>query len=82
MKTAVNVRLEENIVVTLDQLSKEFNTTKTDIIEKAIKFFSQKNTTPQNNLLKFAGTLDKNESQSIINSINSSKNSKEFALGI
>ena len=82
MKTSVNVRLEENIVLTLEQLSKELNTTKTDIIEKSIKFFSQKNTTPQNNLLQFAGILDKKESQTMIDNINNSKNSKEFVLDI
>ena len=80
MKTSVNVRLEENIVLTLEQLSKELNTTKTDIIEKAIKFFSQKNMTPQNNLLQFAGILDKKESQTMLDAINNSKNSKEFEL--
>ena len=80
MKTSVNVRLEENIVLTLEQLSKELNTTKTDIIEKAIKFFSQKNMTPQNNLLQFAGILDKKESQTMLDAINNSKNSKEFVL--
>ena len=82
MKTAVNVRLEENIILTLEQLSKELKTTKTDIIEKAIKFFSQKNTTPQNDLLQYAGILDKKESLSMIDSINSDKNSKEFALDL
>jgi len=82
MKRAVNVRLDENIVLTLEQLSKELKTTKTDVIEKAIKFFSQKNTTPQNNLLQFAGILDKKESHNMIDIISNSKNSKDFALDL
>jgi hypothetical protein len=38
MKKAVNLRLEDNIIITLRQSSKELKTTKTDIIEKSIKF--------------------------------------------
>jgi hypothetical protein len=82
MRKAVNIRLDENIVLTLEQLSQELNTTKTDIVEKAIKFFSQKNRTPQNNLLEFAGILDKNDAKKMSETINSSKNSKEFILDI
>lgn len=82
MRKAVNVRLDENIVLTLEQLSKELNTTKTDIVEKAIKFFSQKNTTPKNDLLEFAGVLDKKVAQNISDTITNSKNSKDFKLDI
>jgi hypothetical protein len=82
MRKAVNIRLDENIVLTLEQLSKEFNTTKTDIIEKAIKFFSQKNTTPQNDLLEFAGIIDKKVAQNMCDIISTTKNSKEFTLDI
>ena len=82
MKRAVNVRLNESIVLTLEQLSQEFSTTKTDIIEKAIKFFSQKNKISQNNLLQYAGTLDPKVSSSMINDVTNSKNSKEFVLDI
>jgi len=82
MRKAVNIRLDENIVLTLEQLSKELNTTKTDIIEKAIKFFSQKNTSPKNALLEFAGVLDKKVAQSMTDTISDSKNSKIFKLEI
>ena len=44
MKRAVNLRLEESVIITLNQLSEELHTTKTDIIEKAISFFQNKTT--------------------------------------
>ncbi len=43
MKRAVNLRLEESVIITLNQLSKELHTTKTDIVEKSISFFSKQN---------------------------------------
>ena len=59
MKRAVNLRLEESVIITLNQLSEELHTTKTDIIEKAISFFSKQNNIQQNQLLEFAGKLKK-----------------------
>ena len=59
MKRAVNIRLEESVIITLNQLSEELHTTKTDIIEKAISFFSKQNNIQHNQLLNFAGKLKK-----------------------
>jgi predicted transcriptional regulator len=80
MKKAVNLRLDENIIITLEQLSKELHTTKTDIIEKSIKLFSQDNKKSQNNLLQFAGTLNSTDSEEILKAIKEDKNSKDFSL--
>ena len=82
MKRAVNVRLEESIIVTLNQLADELNTTKTDVIEKALKLFSKKNQKKQNDLLKFAGILKNNEANNLLNDIQNNKNSKEFELNL
>jgi predicted transcriptional regulator len=82
MRRAVNMRLDENIVLTLEQLSKEFQTTKTDVVERAIKFFSQKNMASHNTLLEFAGVLDTKDAESMIDNLQSDKNSKEFSLEI
>ncbi|SFV60475.1 hypothetical protein MNB_SM-7-759 [hydrothermal vent metagenome] len=82
MKKAVNIRLDENIVITLEQLSKELQTTKTDIIEKAIKLFSQKKRKPQNNLLQYAGILDQKDAKEMLERIIQDKNSKEFSVDV
>ena len=82
MKRAVNIRLEENVIITLNQLAKEFNTTKTDIIEKAISFFSKQNKIQHNQLLDFAGKLKKNDADTMLQAIQNDKNIKDFELDI
>ena len=80
MKRAVNLRLEESAIYTLNQLSKELNSTKTEIIEKALYLFSKNYQKQHNNLLKFAGKLKSSEADKMITDINDNKNSKNFEL--
>jgi len=82
MKRAVNLRLEENVIITLNQLSEELHTTKTDIIEKAINFFSKQNKIQHNQLLDFAGKLKKNDADAMLQTIKNDKNLKDFELDI
>jgi hypothetical protein len=80
MKRAVNLRLEESVIVTLNQLSEELHTTKTDVIEKAISFFSKQNNLKQNELLKFAGKLKSSDADAMLQSIRDDKNIKDLEL--
>ena len=82
MKRAVNLRLEENVIITLNQLSEELHTTKTDIIEKAISFFSKQNNIQHNQLLNFAGKLKKSDADTILQTIKNDKNLKDFELDL
>lgn len=82
MKRAVNLRLEENVIVTLNQLADELKTTKTEIVESAIEFFSRKNGKNKSNLLQYAGKLNKSESDKMLFAIKESKNTKDFSLEI
>jgi len=82
MKRAVNLRLEESVIITLNQLSEELHTTKTDIIEKAIIFFSKQNNIQHNQLLDFAGKLKKSDADTILQTIKNDKNLKDFELDI
>ncbi len=82
MKRAVNLRLDESVIGTLNQLSEELHTTKTDVIEKAISFFSKQNNLKHNQLLQFAGKLKSNEADNMLQSIVDDKNSKDFELDI
>lgn len=82
MKRAVNLRLEESIIITLNQLSNELHTTKTDVIEKAIELFSKENCIKQNGLLQFAGKLKSADADAMLECISSDKNSKDFELDL
>ena len=79
MKKAVNLRLEERIIVLLNNLSEEFHTTKTEIVEKAIERFSNENKKRQNRLMDFAGKLGGKEAESMLEAIRKEKNSKDFS---
>jgi predicted transcriptional regulator len=80
MKRPVNLRLDENIIVTLNQLAKELNTTKTEVIESALKLFSKTKQKERNQLLEFAGILKNNEANKMLNDIQTNKNSKDFEI--
>ena len=82
MKKAVNLRLDENIILTLNKLSKELNTTKTDIVEKALKLFAKTKQKECNSLLQFAGILKDNEAQKMLKCIKEDKNSKDFKISL
>ncbi|MEA2028491.1 MAG: ribbon-helix-helix protein, CopG family [Campylobacterota bacterium] len=80
MKKAVNLRLEESVIYTLNELAQELNATKTEIIEQAIKKFSKDKKLKNSNLLEFAGVLKAKEAESMLQSIQESKDSKDFKL--
>lgn len=82
MKKAVNLRLEDRIVVLLNQLSDEFHTTKTEIVEKAIERFSNESRAKQNSLMEFAGKLRDKEADAMLEAIRSDKDRKEFSLDL
>lgn len=82
MKRAVNLRLEESVIVSLNQLAEELHSTKTEVIEKAIQLFSKQNNLKQNQLLQFAGKLKASDAESMLANIQKDKNSKEFELDL
>jgi len=82
MKRAVNLRLEESVIVTLNQLTEELHTTKTEVIEKAIRFFSKQNNLKQNELLQYEGKLKSNDAENMLQNIIDDKNSKDFELNL
>ena len=82
MKRAVNLRLEESVIITLNQLTEDLHTTKTEVIEKAIEFFSKQNNLKSNELLQFAGKLKNNDANNMLKIIADDKNSKDFELNL
>ena len=77
MKRAVNIRLDEQIICMLNQLAEELETTKTEIVERAIELFSKENKIEQNNLLQFAGIIKPSEADAMLRAIREDKNSKD-----
>ena len=82
MKRAVNLRLDESMILTLNQLANELNTTKTEVIERALKLFSKTKQKEQNTLLHYAGILKNNEADHWLDVIKNDKNHKDFALNL
>ena len=77
MKRAVNIRLDEQVIYVLNQLTKELKTTKTEVIERAIELFSKENKIKQNTLLQFAGTIKASEADAMLEAIQEDKSSKD-----
>jgi hypothetical protein len=82
MKRAVNLRLDESIILTLNQLTEELHSTKTEVIENAIKLFSKHKQLKQSELLEFAGTLKCRDADVMIADIADNKDSKSFDLDL
>ena len=82
MKRAVNLRLEESIIIKLNQLANELNITKTEVVERALKLFSRNKQKGENELLKFAGILKNSEANNLLREIQTNKNNKDFELNL
>ena len=80
MKKAVNVRLNEQTIEILKKLSHDLETTKTDIIEQSIRQYYMQNTDEQNDLLRFAGMLDRTQADAMVADIAADRDSKPFSL--
>ncbi len=81
MKQAINLRLDKQVLLTLERLSSDLHTTKTDIIEQSIRLFSQHKSHKQHQLIQFAGILDDRGAQGMAEAIARDKNTKDFSLG-
>jgi len=82
MKKAINLRLDESIILALNQLANEFHTTKTEIVEESLKLFSKIKQKERNELLQFAGILKNNEATKLLDDIQHNKNSKDFKINL
>lgn len=82
MKRAVNLRLDESIVMMLNNLASEFNTTKTEVVQNALKLLSKTKQKEQNELLQFAGILKNTDANNILQNIKDDKNNKNFELNL
>ena len=80
MKQAANFRLDTQTLTTLTVLAQDLQTSKTDIIEKAVMQFAAARVERRNTLLQLAGTLDDAEANTILNAIQADKSAKDIDL--
>lgn len=78
MKQAVNFRLNQSTLIALAMLEKALHTSKTAIVEKAIKSLAKKEFAKQHTLLKFAGCLADIDADQMIANIKDSRKNKDL----
>ena len=76
-----NLVLDNNLLAMITSLAERFKTTKEDIVKKAVRSY-EKNVTSRNHLMDFAGILEEEEAQNILNSIYNNRQDKETTPGI
>jgi predicted transcriptional regulator len=82
MRQASNFRLDETVINTINVLAKDLHMTKTNVIEEAVIQYAASLNTKRNALLQFAGSLGTSEADSILDSIQRDKNSKDIDFGL
>jgi hypothetical protein len=73
MKTPVNLRLEDSTLTLLKQLTELKQTTKTAIVEIAIKLYAQQQNLYVHPLKNYAGSLSENEANDFLKTIQESR---------
>jgi predicted transcriptional regulator len=82
MRQASNFRLDETVINTINVLAKDLHTTTTNVIEEAVIHYAASLKTKRNALLRFAGSLDTNEADMILNAVKADKDSKDIDLSL
>lgn len=82
MRQATNFRLDESVINTITVLAKDLHTTKTNVIEEAVIHYAASLKTKRNALLQFAGALDVNEADVMLDKLQRDKDSKDLDIGL
>jgi predicted transcriptional regulator len=64
MKKMITFRMEEDVIILLETLAKEYDTTKVHIVENAIKTYANIKKFKNKDLLKYIGKIDKKDLKS------------------
>ena len=80
MKQAVNFRLSNKAIATLSLLEGVLHTSKTAIIENAIQVYAKFSSVSKNPLVKYAGILSEDESDSMLEDIKGARHNKELKI--
>ena len=77
MKRATNFRLEEETLAKIIVLAKEQNTTRTEIVERAIEAYASHTLAKRNRLMQYVGTLEAKEADEMLQAIRENRVDKE-----
>lgn len=80
MKRAVNFRLSNQATTTLSILEKRMHTSKTEVIEQALKLYAKTKLPQQEILLGYAGILSKDEADKMLHDIRSNRRNKNLEV--
>lgn len=61
MKKLITFRMNEDVVVLIEELSNEYETTKVHILENAVKTYASLKKFHNKDLLRFLGKIDKKD---------------------
>jgi hypothetical protein len=77
MKQVVNFRLNEKTISVLAMLEKKLHASKTAIVEKALEMYARKELLQQKRILKFAGSLNIKDADTMLACIRENKHNKD-----
>lgn len=82
MKSPANFRLEAETLDLISQLANQQQTTRTDIVEHAIRAYARNKLEKKQRLMAFAGTLAEQEADNMLDVIQQTRNDKpeDFAV--
>jgi len=82
MKSPANFRLETETLDLISQLANQQQTTRTDIVESAIRAYARAKLEKKQRLMAFAGALAEQEADDMLDLIQQTRNDKpeDFAL--
>ncbi len=82
MKQAVNFRLEGATIVKIRTLAREFQVTKTELVERAILFFGEEMSGRRSQILRHAGVLSDDEAEGMLKNIRESRQGKDLEIDL
>jgi hypothetical protein len=80
MRQPQNFRLRSNTVATIQLLAEESNTTRTNIVERAIDAYAKYKSAKKRELLSYAGCMDAKEMDEILDIIYKSRRNKDIRV--
>lgn len=78
MKQAMNFRLDTEVVTVLTVLEEKLHTSKTRIVEEAVRLYAKKKLPVKNSLLKYAGSINDEDAAEMLKVIRHTKHNKDL----
>ena len=76
-----NLVLDNNLLSTISSLAERMKTTREDVVKMAVKSYAKK-ISEKNRLMQFAGILEDDEADEMLNTIYDNRHNKEMELQV